>query len=152
MNLMVYLRGFDPKDPLAIPNINLARLGYTQTMIGSVRTLWERLMRSIYYLETGNDPEGKHTQRLFFKEIPNWSPRWDLLGEFNKEITVYDEKFRTPEYHKGSILKKELLGDDAVDVNKVLGLITPILNGVWILLIANVKGESHSIVSLGRSI
>lgn len=150
MNLMVYLRGFDPKNPLATPNLQLARLGYSQAMIGAERVLWERLMQSIYFLEKGSNPEGKHTQRAFFRELPKWSPRWDLLAEFQSEVSKFDESFRTPEYHKGSILKKELFGGDAVDMNEVLGLTTPIINGVWTILISNVIGSPHDIMRLGR--
>ena len=152
MNLMVYLRGFDPMAPQAIPNLQLARLAYSQAMIGANRILWERLMRSIYFLETGKEPEGKHTQKSFFRELPMWSPRWDLLAEFQTEIKYYDQVFRTPEYHKGSILKRELLGGGEVDMNDVLGLMTPIINGVWTVLIANISGVPHNIVRLGRKV
>ncbi len=152
MNLMVYLRGFDPKDPGATPNLQLARLGYSQAMIGAIRILWERLMRLICYLEMDRDPEGKSTQRKFFRELPNWSARWDLLAEFESEIGSYDASYRTPEYHKGSILKRELLGGKVVDINDVMGLMTPITNGVWTVLMANVSGTPHNIVRLGRRI
>lgn len=152
MNLMVYLRGFDPKNPLATPNLQLARLGYSQAMIGAERVLWERLMRTIYFLETGTDPKGKHTQRAFFRELPNWSPRWDLLAEFQSEVNEFDESLRTPEYHKGSILKKELLGGNTVDMNDVLGLTTPITNGVWTILMSNVTGVPHHTIRLGRKV
>jgi len=152
MNLMVYLRGFDPKAPQAIPNLQLARLAYSQAMIGATRVLWERLMRLIYFLETGNDPVGKHTQKSFFRELPNWSPRWDLLAEFQADISNYDQVFRTPEYHKGSILKRELLGGDIVDINDVLGLMTPITNGVWTVMMSNITGVPHNIIRLGRKV
>lgn len=152
MNLMVYLRGFDPNVPLKIPNLQLARLGYSQAIIGANRILWERLMRLIYYLETGSDPEGKHTQRVFFRKLPEWSPKWDLLSEFQANINDYATQFRTPEYHKGSVLKKELLGGDVVSMNDVLGLMTPITNGVWTIMMSNVKNVPHNIVRLGRHI
>jgi hypothetical protein len=152
MNLMIYLRGFEEANPLAIPSLQLARLGYSQAMIGAVRLLWERLMRCIHYLETGTDPEGTHTRRVFFRKLPAWSPRWDLLAEFESEIKTYDEGFRTPEYHKGSILKRELLGGAAVDINEVLGLMMPITNGVWTVMMSNVKGEPHNIIRLGRHV
>jgi len=152
MNAMVYLRGFDPKDPLATPNLELARLSYMQALIGQTRVLWERLIRLVYFLETGSDPPGKSARRRFFGDLPQWSPRWDLLAELEGEIDRYDGNFRTPEYHKGSVLRAELLGGSVVDANEVLGLITPVTNGVWTLLMANVSGEPHNIVRLGHHV
>jgi hypothetical protein len=152
MNAMVYLRGFDEKNPLATPSLQLARLGYSQALIGAQRILWERLMRLIYFLETGTDPPGKSTSRRFFGDLPHWSPRWDLLAEWQDEIVAYDKNYRTPEYHQGSVLKRELLGGVEVDMNEVLGLTTPVLNGVWSVMIANVEGRPHNISSLGRKV
>lgn len=151
-NLMVYLRGFDPNDPLATPGLQLARLCYSQSMIGQSRILWERLMRFIYFLEQGKDPEGKSVRRKFFATLPTWSPRWDVLSEWEGEIDTYDSRYRTPEYHKGSILKRELLGGSQVDPNEILGLMTPIMNGLWPVLLANVKGKPHNITRLGRNV
>jgi hypothetical protein len=152
MNLMVYLRGFKPEDPLATPNLELARLGYSQAMIGGARILWERLMRLIYFLETGKDPSGKSIRRVFFRELSDWTPRWDLLAEFDEEIQSFDNSYRTPEYHKGSILKRELLGGGVVDINDVLGMTTPVTNGVWQVLLGNVSGQPHGILRLGKRV
>jgi hypothetical protein len=152
MNAMVYVRGFEESNPLVTPSLQLARLAYAQAMIGAVRVLWERLMRLIHFLEVGSDADGKHTQRVFFRELPKWSPRWDVLAEFQSEINRYDESYRTPEYHKGSILKRELLGGATVDINEVLGLITPITSGVWTVPMSNVRGEPHTFLGLGRHV
>jgi hypothetical protein len=151
-NALVYLRGFDPADPVAAPRLQLARLCYEQAMIGQSRVLWDRLMRLIYYLEEGVDPKGKSTRRVFFRDLPRWSMRWDALGEWEDEIDTYDATYRTPEYHKGSILKKELLGGPAHDPNETSALLTPVMNGIWTMLMANVQGISHNIIRLGRRV
>lgn len=151
-NVMVYGRGFDPARPLDTPALQLARLCYTQAMIGQSRILWERLMRLIYYLEEGTDPPGKSTRRPFFRKLKDWSPRWDVLAEWQPELDRYGDQYRTPEYHSGSVLKRELLGGPVVDPNDVLSLLTPVMNGIWPVLIANVRGEPHHIVSLGRKV
>jgi len=152
MNVMVYNRGFDPDDPLRSPELELSRLCYSQALIGQSRVLWERLMRCIYYLEEGQDPGGKSTRRKFFQRLSAWSPRWKLLAEWDTEIDRYDGRYRTPEYHKGSVLKAELLGGSAVDANDVLSLLTPVMNGFWPLLICNVSGRPHNMIALGRTV
>jgi hypothetical protein len=151
-NVMVYNRGFDPARPLDTPALQLARLCYTQAMIGQSRILWEGLMRLIYYLEEGSDPTGKSTRRPFRRKLKDWSPRWDVLAEWQPELDRYSDRYRTPEYHSGSVLKRELLGGPAVDPNDVLSLLTPVMNGIWPVLIANVRGEPHHIVRLGRKV
>jgi hypothetical protein len=151
-NIVVYLAGFDEKNPLATPNLQLARLSYSQATIGQSRVLWDRLMRLIYFLEEGQDPPGKSVRRRFFRTLPRWSPRWDLLKEWESEIDAYDQAYRTPEYHKGSILKKELLGGGKVDPNSLMSLLTPIMNGMWTLIMTNVQGQPHNIIRIGRNI
>jgi hypothetical protein len=151
-NALVYQGGFDPTNPLATPNLQLARLCYAQGMIGQSRVLWDRLMRLVHFLEEGRDPEGKSTRRVFFRDLPRWSPRWDVLREWEADIDRYDVAYRTPEYHQGSILKKELLGGDANDPNRLASLLTPMMNGLWAVLVTNVQGNPHHILSLGRRI
>jgi hypothetical protein len=152
MNALVYNRGFDQADPLAKPGLQLTRLSLLQGGIGQIRVLLERVMRLVYYLETGKDIQGKSIRKRFFADLPSWTPRWDVLAELGDEIDSYDSKYRTPEYHKGSVLKRELLGGDGVDANDVLGLITPVTNGVWEVLNANVSAKPHNILRLGRRI
>lgn len=151
-NQMVYLRGFDQDNPLATPNLQLARLCYQQAMIGQSRVLWDRLMRSVHYLEVGADPAGKSIRRKFFSELPNWSPRWDVLTEWETVIDEFDQRYRTPEYHKGSVLKAELLGGRRIDPNRVLALLTPVVNGFWEVLAANIRSAPNQVVRLGRNV
>jgi len=151
-NMLVHLRGFQATNPLATPNLQLARLCYAQAMIGQSRVLWDRLMRLVYYLEEGQDPEGKSIRRVFFRAVPRWSPRWDVLSKWEADIDRYDSAYRTPEYHHGSVLKKELLGGPTNDPNRLLALLTPVMNGMWTVLMANVQASPHDILSLGRRV
>ena len=151
-NIVVYLAGFDPSNPLATPNLQLARLSYSQITIGQSRVLWDRLMRIIYYVEEGQDPPGKSVRRRFFGNLPTWSLRWALLIEWESEIDAYDSAYRTPEYHKGSILKRELLGGDKVDPNDLTSLLVPVMNGMWTVIMANAQGKPHNITRLGRHV
>ena len=152
LNALVYGRGFEHDDPLARPGLQLARLCYSQAMIGQSRILWDRLMRAIYYLEAGADPEGKSIRRRFFRELPSWSPRWDLVAEFETEIDDFDSSYRTPEYHKGSVLRRELLGGDVVDPDEMLALLAPVMNGLWTILMANIEGSPHNLLRLGHRV
>ena len=110
-------------------------------------------MVTVYFLETGSDPSGKSVRRVFSRDLPKWSPRWDLLAELQAEIDRFDSKYRTPEYHNtGSILRKELLGGDAMTQTKLSSLVTPMMNGVWTVLFANISGQPHNLGRLGRTV
>jgi len=76
-NALVYLRGFDPTDPLATPSLQLARLCYEQAMIGQSRILWDRLMRLIYYDD--------RLHRLISEDL--FRQRWDQLEEKRSRLS-----------------------------------------------------------------
>jgi hypothetical protein len=55
-------------------------------------------------------------------------------------IERYDDRFRTPEFHKGSILRKELLGGAKIDLNELLELVNRATNAIWENLTSIVGG------------
>lgn len=151
-NQLVYGKGFDPRQPLATPAAHLTHLSLMQSLIGQVRVLWERLMTLVYYLEMGDDPRGKSIRRVFFKDIEQWSPRWDVLREWEPVIGRYDSDFRTPEFHNRSRMRRELFGGPAPDPNAITAPLTPVLNGFWDVLLTNVQGRPHHVARLGYSV
>jgi len=153
VNAQVYLRGYSEGNPLDTPGLELARLCYTQAIINAGRILWERLMRLVYYLEMGEDmPRYGSSREHFFSKVPHWSPRWDFMSEWNEVVRRFDESFRHRETHRESVLAKELLGDEPVDPDRVLELLTPLMNGVWPALLANVQDQPHGIIRLGHNV
>ena len=143
-NLLVHDRGYNEKDPVEIPHTLLTRFSLDQSLIGKSRVLWERIMNFIYYLETGEDIEKKVSRRskrsLFFNFVAS-SPRWRFLEPYGPLLEGYDDAFRTPEYHKSSVLRAELLGSRKVDPNELLKLVNNAINNLWDNILSIVKIE-----------
>jgi hypothetical protein len=89
MNQMVYLRGFDPDNPLATPNLQLTRLSYLQALIGQSRVLWERLMRLIYFLETGSNSNTSSRRTDGYSVALTWDVRRDGRLQFSTKSTSH---------------------------------------------------------------
>ncbi len=153
-NEHVYFRGFDEKRPLEQPRLLLIKLALDQSEIGANRVLWERIMNAVYYLDTGTELEDKVTNRkskkaVFFKrvsEVDAWKP----LGSAEKLLEWYDNSFRTPEYHKSSVLRSALLGRALIDDSELLDPVNMVLNGVWETIAAAIDGDRPPF-SLGGS-
>ncbi|MCI0428909.1 MAG: hypothetical protein L0Z46_12930 [Nitrospiraceae bacterium] len=144
-NRLVHERGYDDKNPAASPpHVFLTRLSLDQALIGKSRILWERVMNFVYYLETGEDLDRKVSNRrskkqLFFRFVES-SARWRFLAPYGDVIEQYDSAYRTPEYHKSSVLRAELLGSISVDPGKLLELINKAINNLWENILSIVSG------------
>ncbi|MER6665099.1 hypothetical protein ABT256_11165 [Amycolatopsis japonica] len=133
--------GLDSSNPT--PRLLLRRLSFDQNLIGKSRILWERLMNLIYYLEEGKELDGKSKKGKFFRWLRESADRkWLFMAPYEEVLVSYDQQFRTPEFHKGSVLRAELLGQKSIDVNDLLDLVnrasnvilenlTSILEGRW---------------------
>jgi len=143
-NLLVHDRGYDKSEPLAHPHVYLTRLSLDQTLIGKSRVLWERLMNLIYFLETGEELESKRSRKrskqTAFFEFVSKDPKLRFLEPYRQIIEQYDQSYRTPEYHKSSVLRSELLGGRTVDANDLPKLINAAINNIWENLISIVGG------------
>lgn len=151
-NSIFFGKDIDLRNPRAFPGPYLVHLCLMQADIGQLRILWERLMALVYYLEEGHDPGGKSTRRRFFSQIAEWEGHWDVLAEWESFISKYDETYRTPEYHNRSKMRKELFGHPTSDPNSIMSPMSPVMNGFWPVLSANVRGVQSNIVALGRKI
>jgi hypothetical protein len=114
-----------------------------QNLIGRSRIAWERLMRFVYFLETGTDltPSGNRSYKAkFFAWVENQS-QWLWLAPYNAVITKHDQSFRTGEFHKGSVLRPRILGRDTPKNNDFLPLSNYMRNGIWPNILQVVSGE-----------
>jgi hypothetical protein len=114
-------------------NLTLNLMAITQSMIGLSRIAFEKLMRAVYYLETGEDlqPSGSRSYKAkFFTWVAN-QPKWRFLEPYQSVVTEHDERFRTGEFHKGSILRKVVLGHEMPDLNDIMELSNSMMNGIW---------------------
>lgn len=130
------------------PDLLLMRLSFDQNLIGKSRVLWERLMQAIYYLENGRPIEGKSVKKKFFQWVRS-TPRWRFLEPYETVIERYDSLFRTPEFHKASILRAELFGSRIIDANDLLEPLNRATNVVWENVSAIVAGgTAHAFTDL----
>ena len=149
-NHLIYNVGFDNSNIDEFPYIALRKLSLDQTLIIKSRILWERVMNFIYYLETGEDLDKiirglkkRSKKNHFYDFIKN--TKWSYLEEYRNYIEWFDNKLRTPEVHKGSILRKDFqMGLTAPD-RKTFGLINIVSNSIWVNLLEIIqRGEPSS--------
>lgn len=85
------------------PLLALKKLSLDQNLIMKNRILWERVMNFIFYLIQGKKFEGKKSKvEKFFKIIEN--TKWEYLKSYKPLIEILNDRWRTPEVHKGSVL------------------------------------------------
>ena len=123
------------------PRMQLIDLAIQQTLIGKVRVLWERVINLVYYLETGTELKGRSKKRAFFKMVRG-TERWKWLERYEEVLVEYDDAFRTPEFHQGSVLRKSLLSGEPIDPNELLAPYNYVFNNVWPNILEIVGGGS----------
>lgn len=143
-NLLVYDRGYVNTDPRALPHLLLTRLSLDQSLILKSRVLWERLMNLLYYLETGEELENKVTRRrskrtVFFERMLV-EDRWRFLEPYGPMLERYESAYRSPESHKSSVLRAELMGRADVDPQDLLRLMNSAINALWENMLSIISG------------
>lgn len=143
LNSRVIDRGYDFANPLNTPHLLMTKYSINQNVIIKSRILWERLMNFIYYIETGVDLEskvsGKKSKTKVFFQYCSQRECLDFLIKYKEKISEFDEKFRTPEVHKNSIFRAEVLGNRSIDVwedNQMLNIINIVQSNLW----ENIRG------------
>ena len=144
-NSRVIDSGYNFKNPASTPHLFLSRLSIDQTVITKSRVLWERMMNLIYFLENGVELEskasgGKSKKKIFFEFTKN-SKKWLFLHELEEILIHHDNRFRTPELHKKSTLRSELLGNRKADQNEILVLLNTIVPFFWKNLLSIICGQ-----------
>lgn len=99
-------RNHSTPDP-GSPASRLSEAAIDQTYIVMARIFFERLMNLVYYLELGTELSGRSKRRAFFRMV-RASERWRWMEGFEALIHRYDEAYRTPEVHSGSVLRGHL--------------------------------------------
>lgn len=117
------------------PHGKMKRVALIQGRIGQIRILWEKTMNLVFFLETNEMLEAKVSgnkskQKVFFDTVEK-SEAWAFISEHYKELFRYfDDEFRTPEAHKGSVLKKEITGQRKFDDQVVSAPVTVVCNSI----------------------
>ena len=123
--------------------LTLSLMATTQSIIARSRIAWEKLMRAVYYLETGLDlrPSGSRSYKSKFFDWVGGQPRWLFLEPYKSVVTEHDDRFRTGEFHKGSILRRVVLGHDMPDLNEIMNLSNYMMNSIWNNILSIVRGD-----------
>jgi hypothetical protein len=147
-NLLVQDMGYDTQSALTKPHILLTRFSLDQSLISKSRILWERIMNFVYYLETGQLLEhkvsGKKSKRKVFFNFVKTTPKWRFLEPYEKELQIYEESFRIPEFHKSSVLRAELFGNRLNNPNDLIKLVNRATNIIWENILAIISGQEPS--------
>lgn len=109
----------------------LWELSLNQSIIGKSRVLWERLMNLVYFMETGKDLEGKKSKKTAFFKFVDGCPTWKFPSPYKEIIEEHDDSLRTPEFHKGSVLRSILMGKKEIKFEDYRRLYGYALNGLW---------------------
>lgn len=112
----------------------LKRVSLIQGKIGQIRILWEKTMNMIFYLEFGELLEGKVSsgkskQGTFYDSITE-NDHWKFILEYRELFKHFDDMYRTPEAHKGSVLKKEIIGQREFNTQVITSPIQVVSNSI----------------------
>lgn len=99
-NRLVYDRGYDKDNSLALPHVFLTRLSLDQSLIAKSRILWERIMNFVFYLENGEELEekvsGRRSKRKVFFDFSRGNLRWRFLEPYESVLQEYEDSYRAP--------------------------------------------------------
>jgi hypothetical protein len=119
----------------------LARMALDQALIGQVRIVWERLFNAVYYVEVGHDLDAKRSKKArFFRAIRN-IPRWQPLLQAEALLEDYDNRFRTPEFHRSSNIRANILRQRFFSPLDLLEPMNPAMQIVPETIMSAVRGQ-----------
>lgn len=138
-----YFRFINLGAPETTPALMLRRMAFEQMIIGRVRITWEKLMRFIYYLETGKDIEASRSlKRKFFTWVAaDAPPQWSFMLPYEAVVERHDSQFRTPEYHKNSVVRSHLTGASRPDLNDMISIHNRVNNVIWPNIVSIISGQ-----------
>jgi hypothetical protein len=130
------------------PMFTLRLMAIDQSLIGRARIAWEKLMRFVYFMESGEEDlkrSGKQSYKGKFFAWVDDEPKWRWLAPYKSVVDRHDDLFRTGEYHKNSVLRPRILGRQTPENNDFIALTNYMSNVISpnILLIASGAWPSH---------
>lgn len=125
------------------PRYKVRLMAIDQSVIGRSRIAWEKLMVALYYMETGKRELPKTSNRsaktAFFKWVET-TETWAWLAPYASEVTEHDERYRTPEYHKHSVLRARIFDRQGPEPNDMMRLSNLTRNAIWPNILSIVGG------------
>jgi len=127
------------------PRLRLINMALDQALIGTIRIGWEKLMRAVYYLETGVDIPKKRSVKAFFFRWADERDNWRFLQPYATVVESHDDHYRTPEFHKHSILRRQAFGGSAPDPNDMMTAYNYLSGAIWPNVLDVLVGKQPSI-------
>jgi hypothetical protein len=125
-------------------DLKLKKMAVDQSLIMRPRTAWEKLMLAVYCLETGKPEIPRTNARSVKSTFFTWvatTDKWRFLEPYTPVVTEHDERLRTPEFHKNSVLRGRMLGRETASFDQIVTLMTYMLNGIWPNILQILRGE-----------
>jgi hypothetical protein len=100
-------------------------------------------MVAVYYLETGGElrASGARSYKSRFFEWVGTQPKWRFLEAYEPIVGEHDDRFRTGEFHKGSVLRRAIFGHGIPELNDIMELSNSMLNGIWPNMLEIIQGR-----------
>lgn len=100
---------YEPKNEFEV----IYNISKDLNLINKTRILWERIMNFSYLIITREDLEKKVSSKSKKATFKTWyeSKGYMFFESYNNFINVFDKKYRTPETHKSSTLRKLFFND-----------------------------------------
>lgn len=126
---------------------NLYNLSKSLNLINKTRILWERIMNFSYLIFERKELEvGKSKKTKFEKWFIN--KNFIFFQELYNFICVFDEKYRTPENHKSSYLRKLFLNNELSPISGIsLRILTSFNNEVYQNILRVLSGETIVLIT-----
>jgi hypothetical protein len=163
-NTLLYAGHYTKEEIKNSSRLLLIHLSLDQSVILKSTILIERIMDFVYYLETKNELEGKHSdlkykamkaneyptskKNIFFDEIK--STHWKYFLAYKQLFEEYNQQLRNPEVHLSSSLADKFNRSPNINLNysdKIGTLRNFALNMLWQPLIQILNGKNITNVS-----
>ena len=119
----------------------LEKLSLDQNLIVKNRILWERVMNLVFYLINGKRFEVKKSKvERFFVVIHG--TKWEFLKFYKPLVEILNDRWRTPEVHKDSVLRGLFLRGNLADHHGINEITNVVLNSFWGNLIQISQGKN----------
>lgn len=117
---------YEPKNEFEV----IYNISKDLNLVNKTRILWERIMNFSYLIITREDLEKKVSSKSKKQSFKTWyeSKGYMFFESYNNFINVFDKKYRTPETHKSSTLRKLFFNDAS---SPILGISLYMAMSFW---------------------
>ncbi|MBI4192847.1 MAG: hypothetical protein HY525_20230 [Betaproteobacteria bacterium] len=111
-----HILSLSPRDSASVPAGSqeyqrFLLYSYHHAEASKVRVVVERLMNVIYFIEKRQMLEGVESKKSAFERFLAEYPLWSFMAPVLTLTKELDDRFRTPEVHKGSMMRKRIFGE-----------------------------------------